>query len=105
MLFVISDWKLHYAALIKYGKQHGHCNVPFLESYTCVLTGMGENGSDYAYSGKLGNWVGNQRQLKNGTQGDAKLTLDREALLQKLVDQGKCMYSYICCKLIELKDS
>jgi len=70
-----------------------------------VLTGMGENGSDYAYSGKLGYWVSDQRQMKNGTAGNAKLKPDREALLQKLVDQGKYMYSYICCTLSELKDS
>ena len=66
-----------------------------------MLTGMGENGSDYAYSGKLGNWVHNQRGMKNGTGGRRKLKPDREALLQKLVDQGK----YICCKLSELQDS
>jgi hypothetical protein len=64
---------------------------------------MGENGSDYAYSGKLGRWVSDQRRMKKGTHGNAKLTPDREALLQKLVDQGK--YSYICRKLSELKDS
>jgi len=51
---------------------------------------MGENGSDYTYNGKLGYWVSDQRRLKNGTRGpNAKLASDREALLQKLVDQGR----------------
>jgi len=88
--FQSTDWHLHHAALLKYGKQHGHCNVPCNHSYTCVLEGLGENGSDYAYSGNLGGWVRRQRSLKNGTQyANSKLEADREALLQKLVDQGR----------------
>ena len=57
-----------------------------------MLEGLGENGSDYAYSGNLGGWVRRQKALQNGTQdrvANKKLSADREALLQKLVDQGR----------------
>ena len=58
------------------------------ESYTCVLKGMGENGTDYTYNASLGVWVRSQRQSKIGTKGYTKLAPDRESLLQKLVDEG-----------------
>ena len=89
IFIIMPEWDHHYAALLEYGKQHGHCNVPQLDSYTCVLKGMGKNGSDMAYSGKLGTWVSGQRKMKKGTESKGrKLTPDREALLQKLVNQG-----------------
>jgi len=48
---------------------------------------MGEDGSDLAYSGKLGRWLSAQRAVKKGKKGK-KLTEDQEAQLQALVDQG-----------------
>lgn len=81
-------WLRNYAALLEYGKEHGHCNVPCMASYKCVLHGLGEDGSDYQYSGKLGYWLGHQRQLKKGHRGTNKLLAYREFYLQTLVDQG-----------------
>ena len=95
------SWPLNYAALLDYRRVHGHCNVPHghfnmphrhcnipqRDTYECVLVGMGEGGSDYRYVGNLGTWLHSQRSCKKGTRGYS-LSSDREALLQKLVDQG-----------------
>ena len=62
------DWPRHYAALVEYGKEYGHCNVPRKniahDYYKCVLKGIGENGSDFQYHGNLGTWLFTQRQRK-----------------------------------------
>jgi len=84
------EWPRHYAALLEYAKEHGHCNVPWNKSYECLLPGMGDGGSDFAYSGKLGPWLQTQRRMKKGTKGNKRLTDEREAQLQTLVDQGRC---------------
>ena len=50
-------WLHHYFAMLEYEKQYGDCNVTkaFKETnYECLLRGMGENGTDYHYSAKLG---------------------------------------------------
>ena len=44
----------------------------------------------YHYKGNLGMWLASQRTAKKG-QNNKKLAPEREALLQKLVDEGKCM--------------
>ena len=49
---------------------------------------MGDNGEDYHYHGKLGSWLRNQRQSRRGANR-SKITPEREALLQALVDEGK----------------
>ena len=46
----------------------------------------------YTYIGNLGRWLCDQRQAKRGTGGKFKLYPEREALLQKLVDEGKLMW-------------
>ena len=48
---------------------------------------MGENGNDFHYKGNLGKWLDNQRQGKKKL-GGFKLTPDRQAQLQVLVDEG-----------------
>ena len=40
----------------------------------------------------MGRWLCDQRQAKRGTGGKFKLYPEREALLQKLVDEGKLMW-------------
>ena len=87
------DWPQHYAALLAYEKEYGHCNVSKADSYTCILYGLGEGGSDLEYSGNLGLWLANQRSMKNGTRGNTLQIVDREVLLQQLVDRG--MYTYL----------
>ena len=50
-------WRQHYFALLEYEKQYGNCNVKkgFKHiNFECTLRGMGENGTDYHYSAKLG---------------------------------------------------
>ena len=81
-------WSRHYAALLKYGEEHGDCNVPQKTVYECVLPGLGEGGTDYEYKGRLGQWLTVQRGSHRGTSKQ-KLTPKREALLQALVDRGK----------------
>ena len=80
------EWKYHYATLLKYYKEHGTCNARQSCVYECDLEGMGE-GDVYHYKGNLGTWLDNQRQAKKG-QGDLKITAERLALLQALVDEG-----------------
>ena len=87
------NWPLNYAALLNYSKEHGTCNVPQDDSYECDLKGLGEDGGVYRYVGNLGQWLGTQRQAKKG-KGTYKLTPERQALLQKLVDEGKC--TFVC---------
>jgi hypothetical protein len=89
------DWPRHYAALIEYDKQYGHCNVHKKykkDSYVCELPGMGENGGSFHYEGKLGAWLSNQRAFHNGKRGEKRLLPEREQLLQILVDQGKLLW-------------
>jgi hypothetical protein len=81
------NWQKQYAALVEYGKEHGNCNIPVMASYECELPGYGPNGESLHYKGRLGKWLTTQRQSKKGN--GYKLTIEREALLQKLVDEGK----------------
>ncbi len=82
------DWPRNYAALHEYYKEFGTCNVHSKRSYECTLKGMGENGEDVHFVGNLGVWLRNQRQAKKG-QGPGRLTPERLALLQALVDEGE----------------
>ena len=84
------SWPRNYAALLEYYKEHGTCNVPQKTVYECDLLGLGENGGVYHYVGKLGNWLKYQRKAKKG-KDNKKITPDRQAMLQTLVDEGKCM--------------
>ena len=78
------EWPTHYAALLEYFKEHSTCNVPQSHTYKCELPGMGEEGGDYNYIGRLGVWLHNQRSAKKGTAD--KITPDRLAQQQLLVD-------------------
>ena len=95
------DWPRHYAALLVYHERYGHCNVHKkfkFEDFVCTLKGMGPDGSDVEYRGKLGTWLANQRAFHRGRRGEKRLLLpDREALLQKLVDEGNVSISYYMC--------
>lgn len=82
------SWSKHYAALVEYGKEHGTCNAPLKTTFTCVLQGMGEGGTDLEYEGNIGFWLNRQRQARKHMNGHKRLTADREALLQQLVDEG-----------------
>ena len=84
------EWNIHYAALLEYYEEHGTCNVTTGVVYECDLEGLGENGGVYHYVGNLGEWLKGQRRTKKGT-GHMKITIERLVLLQKLVDEGKCM--------------
>ena len=88
------DWHRNYAALLEYYKEHETCNVPFKTIYECDLGGLGENGGVYHYVGNLGPWLNRQRKAKKGLD-NRKITPERQALLQKLVDEGKGVNSYI----------
>ena len=73
---------------------YGTCNVPYKAVYECELEGLGEDEGVYHYVGNLGTWLHHQRQAKKGT-GNRKITPVREALLQILVGEGKCVYVYV----------
>ena len=85
---ILLGWDISYAALLEYYKEHGTCNINKKVVYECDLEGFGENGGIYHYVGNLGTWVKGQRQAKKGT-GHIKITPERQALLQKLVDEGE----------------
>ena len=81
------DWPISFAALLMYCKEHGTCNIVSSAHYECMLEGMGENHTTFHYQGNLGRWLSNQRTSKKGTSR-YKLTPEKEALLQALVDAG-----------------
>lgn len=81
-------WSRHLAALLKYRDDHGTCNIHGTDSFECILQGMGDDGEDVHYLGKLGQWLHHQRQKKRGTRKPA-LTPQQETALQELVDQGR----------------
>jgi hypothetical protein len=86
-----SNWPRNFAALLRYGEEYKTCNVPSKAVYECILPGMGDNGTDFQYMGRLGVWLNNQRRAKKGTHGSRRITPDREALLQMLVDEGEAI--------------
>ena len=89
-----TSWPRHYAALLQYRELFGHCNVPYETDFTCTLPGLGYEGkTSYAYKGKLGNWLSNQRAAFRGT-GSSTLSEERLGLLQKLVDEGASVNRY-----------
>ena len=68
-------WNMQYDAMVEYGEEHGHCNVPQNVVYTLT------DGRDV----KLWYWLKDQREYyKLG-----KLKGDRLDKLQQLVDEGK----------------
>lgn len=72
------------AALIEYGKEHGHYNVPVDAMYECVLPGMGPDGEDYMYTGPLGQWLLSEKtRLGKAT---AHLSRDRELFIQMAIE-------------------
>lgn len=79
------SWPRSFQALMNYGKEFGHCNVPDKKVYKTELP----NGE--VYEANLGNWVSWQRKLRKNKSdtGVSKLAPDREQLLQGLVDLGK----------------
>ena len=81
------DWPRNYAALLEYNKEHGTCNIPNKAVYECDLEGLDENGGVHHYVGNLGVWLTSQRQAKKG-KSKTSLRPERQALLQKLVDEG-----------------
>ncbi len=83
-----SLWPIHYAALLEYCKQNGHCNVPASARFECDLPGYGEDGCVYHYEDQLGEWLSVQREKKRVSRGTRKLDPEREFLLQQLVNQG-----------------
>lgn len=84
------DWKIMYEALLEFGREHGHYNVP--RRYVCNLP-EGTRSLDETHASidkaPLGCWLTTQRadRLNN------KLKEDRLAMLQALVDQGKLDWS------------
>ena len=88
---ILLEWNTNYVALLWHYKEHGTCNVPSKAIYECDLEGLGENGGVYHYVGNLGRWLDTQRQTNKG-QNNKKITPERQALLQKLVDEGKGVF-------------
>jgi len=84
-------WQKNYAALVEYGKENGHCNVPARCEYSCDLPAVDSEGVRIHYTGKLGRWLHDQRQLFKGNT-KKKLRADRAQLLQALVDQGLLLW-------------
>ena len=106
-ILLLLGWNTSYAALLEYCKEHGTCNVHYNAIYECDLEGLGENGDVYHYLGNLGTWLHRQRTAKKGVN-NRKIKPEREALLQKLVDEGKSVYVCVCfissCKFIYCHD-
>jgi hypothetical protein len=75
-------WELMYAALLKYGNENGHCNVPHHMGFL-LEDKNGAFGPNCIV--RLGFWVGSQRKNKKA----GKMKSHHEAKLQRLVDEGK----------------
>lgn len=69
------EWDMHYAALIEWGKEHGHCNVGVNTTYRCLL-------SRTVYDAPLGRW------LHDMVANAHRLTPIQKALIQQLKDEG-----------------
>jgi len=82
-----TSWHSHYAAILQYCKEHGHCNVPKGFSYECIIPDIGDDSPHGRYVGHLGSWLCYQRRLKK--KDKSALLPDREGLLQQLVDEGE----------------
>lgn len=88
-----TSWATHYAGLLQYCKEHGHCNVPKGATYECIIPDIGDNSPHGHYFGHLGSWLCYQRRLRKKEK--SSLLPDREALLQQLVDEGIFVYLFI----------
>ncbi len=88
-----ANWPRHFAALLEYAKEHGHCNVPPQASYECVLPATGILGKSMRYKGDLGVWLTHQKRAKRVL--DPSLCPERDALLQQLVDEGNVSKIYM----------
>lgn len=89
------SWLAHYAALLHYACNNGHCNVPYTALYECDLPWLDEDGDSLAsYHDQLGVWLFNQRlSRRSGVRGNSPPLLpEREALLQQLVDEGLLLW-------------
>lgn len=100
---VVIDWNYNYSALLEYGREFGHCNVPPEVQYQCILEGVGENGSDLQYEGSLGQWLQNEVSILRG-RITAK-TAHTRPYFQQLVDEGMyvlisfCIFLNLCGNL------
>ena len=88
-----NTWPRHYAALLHYGEEHGHCNVPHECVYRYEIPASDGSSAPAVYEGALGNWLHDQRQAQRGTGYGLTLRPDRHALLQTLVDEGKLSWN------------
>lgn len=91
------EWPLHYAALLQFQAEFGTCNVPKGFVYKCRINQNLDINDEttrtyFEYEGQLGLWLQRQRQAKKGTSKSYKLTSDREAQLQVIVDQGHLLW-------------
>ena len=77
-------WPLHYAALLQYERQYGHCNPTTTTIYACDLPNMGENGGIYHYNGKLGQWVAGQKSTMKNPLFKHKLSSSQRAKLYNI---------------------
>lgn len=75
-------------ALLEYGKEHGHYNVPPDVMYECVLPGRGPNGGDFIYSGPLGQWLHNEKERLVKAKG-SRAMYERGVFLQMAADGMK----------------
>lgn len=78
-------WELMYTALVRYGEENGHCNVPHHIGFT--LDEGGDSGPTSLV--RLGFWLGTQRKYKKA----GKLKPEYEARLHELVNEGKLKWS------------
>jgi hypothetical protein len=84
---LLVDWNTHYSALLHFCNNNGHCKVPRRLVYQCELPkGLTPEDGTIHYTGKLGRWLDDQRKAKKGKR--SRLLPEREALLQRLVDDG-----------------
>ena len=101
----MAEWESHYWALLQYIQEYGHCKVPRDLVYSCLIPKVlfgdsslppaDERDGFEQYCGRLGRWLVAQRKAqKNGV-----LRADREAKLQKLVDDGNRCGGLIACAL------
>lgn len=87
-------WRIHYAALLEYCKEHGTCNVPYHNRHMCLLSNFNADGTDLMYNGNLGHWLSDQRRRKRGTcSGGLKLSPEQNDLMQQLVDNGLLLWN------------
>jgi hypothetical protein len=89
------SWICAYAALLQYGAEHGHCNVPLKAQYRCVVTVPHTTNSDSLHPTPFSN-IDSITSAPNNSDYNIMLQVARGESVTNLISLGcrfqKCTY-------------